>query len=144
MARRRGPGRRFRPGQSGNPAGRPKGAKDRIPRATVRRALEELIEEYRTGVRKLGKRARCNLFKEKLDELVQRQRSRDPETFLELAGRLFKELGATNGAQAPPTTIRFISNVDFRKLGGAPRAAADTRPALAEDPADQEEPEQAP
>jgi len=45
--RRRGPGRRFQPGQSGNPAGKPKGTRNR---ATV--LAEQLLDgEAETMVR---------------------------------------------------------------------------------------------
>jgi hypothetical protein len=38
--RRRGPGRPFKKGESGNPAGRPKGARNRLGEAILHRATE--------------------------------------------------------------------------------------------------------
>jgi hypothetical protein len=37
----------WRPGQSGNPAGKPKGAKDHYPRS-AKKLLEQLLEKYAT------------------------------------------------------------------------------------------------
>lgn len=41
------PGRRFPKGVSGNPRGRPKGAKDKRPRASMRAIITALVEAYR-------------------------------------------------------------------------------------------------
>jgi hypothetical protein len=41
----------FRPGQSGNPAGRPKGAADRIPRPTKQRLADFLADDFDLAIK---------------------------------------------------------------------------------------------
>lgn len=52
--------RPFPPGVSGNPKGRPKGAKDVVPR-TAKRQVERLIEEYGTDPKLLDAAMRRGL-----------------------------------------------------------------------------------
>src|SRR4030095_2785280 len=80
-----GRGRRFRPGQSGNPAGRPRGAKDRVPRLG-------------TSAATLLRHAMASAFEPDLSELSRTIQAglRDPRRalgFLQLGARLNGEIG---------------------------------------------------
>jgi len=50
----------FRPGQSGNPAGKPKGAKDRVPR-NARAAVERLLETIGADTRLISRVLKAGL-----------------------------------------------------------------------------------
>lgn len=82
----------FTKGQSGNPAGKPKGAKDKHPRS-AKRAIELLLEEFGTDTELIGEVLRKGL------------QARAPSSFPYL------KLVIEQNAGAPDQDLRVVTKV---------------------------------
>lgn len=91
-------------GQSGNPKGKPKGAKDKVPRGSVKQAFEEFI-----NVRG-GQRAMVDAISAGMRD------KRRALGFLELAAKVFREVGPGSEAESRPITIVFESPLRPERL----------------------------
>jgi hypothetical protein len=105
----------FKPGQSGNPKGKPKGAKDRLPRGMMRQLYAAAIEKKHAKVVKL---IEGYVVSEKYGLQAH-----------ELAGKLFKEIGPADAATAmKPTVIIIKTNVNMLALAGKNSSMLAARP----------------
>lgn len=101
----------FKPGKSGNPKGKPKGAKDRMPRGLLKQAIAVVM----AGEPKL------------IEDVIRRNlkdRKKDLQA-VELIGKVTKEIGPTDAASAlKPTVIIIKTNVNLMALAGPTRRKA--------------------
>lgn len=102
----------FKAGQSGNRRGRPKGAKDKIPRGSIKRVYERFLEECD------GEEA---MLRALIDGIGDRKRALG---FLELGARVLDRVQDQSAGR--PVTIIFRSSVQFEKLR-SPETHARTR-----------------
>jgi len=113
MARRRGPGRPFPPGQSGNPGGRPKGTKT----FSVLRIIAEALSNPAT---------QAEAIRQLREALTHRK---TVLAALEFAARVNKEVGLrADGRRAGGVTILMRTNIRPERL----RASIEARRALEE------------
>ena len=124
-----GRGRPWPKGQSGNPAGKPTGGRDRVPRYTINDTIDRLVERYREGV--------APATEEEITEMVKRWRAGVPpqDVLLEKLDEVCRTDAATfiatvakvkdRADQMAPgaVTINYISNINPNALRNAGRTA---------------------
>jgi hypothetical protein len=93
------PTKLFKKGESGNPKGRPVGAKDKIPRGTVTAVYQDLLEAYN---------GHTLMRNQALKALRARKATPLALGHMELAAKVLDKVGE----QAPTVTIILKSNVD--------------------------------
>jgi Family of unknown function (DUF5681) len=101
-------------GKSANPAGRPKGAKDKIPRGTLKAVYQELLEAYNGHELMLG---------QALKALKNRKATTLALGHMELASKVLDRVGDV----APTVNINLNSNVN-------PAALKNLKPKQTEEP----------
>jgi len=102
----------FKPGQSGNPRGRPRGIQETRPRNSVRAAWNAVTDRY------------PKLVEDVIYEGLSRGRKQgrmpgrplDALPFVTLGARVNREIGADPGQVSRPVTIIVNTNVDPMKL----------------------------
>lgn len=105
-------GGRFAPGNRVNPKGKPKGAKDRVPRGYIKRIVFEVLNHPDNLA------AHLNALRN------QATSARTALQFSEHAARLNREIGGHDDGKGGSTTIILNTNVNMLALrAAAPRAA---------------------
>jgi hypothetical protein len=106
---------RFKRGQSGNPAGRPKGTKDR--RTAIRSLLEERQDELVAKAVELALAGDTTALKLCLDRCMAPIRARDPEVIFELQGETLADQGRSvlaglgTGALTPAEAASILTGL---------------------------------
>ena len=108
------PTKLWKKGQSANPAGRPVGAKDKIPRGTLKAVYQDLLEAYN---------GHTLMLNQALKALKNRKATTLALGHMELASKVLDRVGDV----APTVTIILKSNVD-------PTALKNLKPKQTEEP----------
>lgn len=102
---------RFQKGQSGNPRGRPKGAKDKGPRAgSIRKVYQDFYDARNPETGTTGYQDMLKAVKEGV---------RNPKRalgYLELGAKVLDRVDQQTGQAGPRVTIVFQSSINLEKL----------------------------
>jgi len=109
-------GQPFKPGQSGNPKGRPPGIKETLPRGAFKAAYDRVLAKH----------------PELLDTVIRaglqgQPKARNAVPFLELGAKLGKEIGADAQGDTRPIVFNFHTNLNPMALAPKPLPAGAAR-----------------